>query len=145
MPGPGKKPPHLKVIAGTRRPDREAPAPVVVPVLDEIPEAPDWLPNAHAVKEFNRLARILHAARLLTELALMPLAHLAAMHGRLVQRFAAGEAPTGHMLAQYRAMMNDFGLTPAAAGKVRQAVAPPKNPYAGRPGRPGVTPPGQPE
>lgn len=36
-----------------------------------------------------------------------------------MQLWSAGEAPTGHMLAQYRALVNDFGLTPVAQGKVR--------------------------
>lgn len=136
MPGPGRKPTHLKLIAGTHRPDREAPAGIQVPVLNEIPDPPDWLPSAHAVREFNRLAEILFHARLLTELSVGPLAHLSALHGKIVQLWAAGTAPTGNQVAQYRALMNDFGLTPASAGKVRQGVGPKDNPYARRPGKP---------
>jgi hypothetical protein len=51
---------------------------------------------------------------------------LCALHGKLVQLWAAGESPTGHMMAQYRALVNDFGLTPVAQGKVKSAGDLPK-------------------
>lgn len=119
MPGPGKKPPQLKVIAGTGRKDRETIAPVDLPLVTGIPNAPDWLPNAHAVKEWNHLAPILSKLGLLTEGGLSALGVMCALHGKIVQLFNAGESPTGHMLAQYRNLINDFGLTPVAQGKVR--------------------------
>ena len=80
---------------------------------------PKWIKNSHAKEEFNRLARILHANKLLTEACLSPLAMLCALHGEIVTKFAKKDAPTGHMLAQYRALVNDFGLTPVAQGKIR--------------------------
>lgn len=126
MPGPGKKPPNLKAISGTARKDREAPPPVDLPLVTAIPEAPEWLPNAHAVNEWNRLAPLLHANKLLTEVALSPLAHLCALHGKIVQLWAAGEAPTGHLYAQYRALVMEFGMTPVAQGKVQSAGEKPK-------------------
>lgn len=115
-----KKPPALKAVAGTDRKDRNAPAPAVsLPTVSEVPDAPDWLPNAHAIKEWNRLAAILTANKLLTEGGLSALGMLCALHGKLVQLWTAGEAPTGHMMAQYRNLINDFGLTPVAQGKVK--------------------------
>lgn len=115
-----RKPAKLKVIAGTDQPCRRPGAsPVELPLAAEIPAAPDWLPNVHAVSEWNRLAPILHKVGLLTEGGLSALGTLCALHGKLVQLWSAGEAPTGHMLAQYRALVNDFGLTPVAQGKVR--------------------------
>jgi phage terminase small subunit len=120
MPGPSKKRPALKSISGTTRTDRQEPAPsVALPAVSDVPEAPDWLPNAHAIKEWNRLASILTANKLLTEGGLSALGMLCSLHGKLVQLWAAGEAPTGHMLAQYRNLINDFGLTPVAQGKVK--------------------------
>lgn len=114
-----KKPNNLKVLQGSRQP-MDAPGNVVsfVP-LPDIPVAPDWLPNAHAVKEWSRLAPLLHKMGLLTEAGISPLGMLCALHGKIVQLYAAGESPTGHMLAQYRNIVNDFGLTPVAQGKVR--------------------------
>lgn len=114
-----KKPASLKVISGTDQPCRRDEDGVEIPALDEVPEAPDWLPNAHAVKEFDRLAQILHANKLLTEAGVMALAHLCALHGKIVQLYAAGESPTANLVSQYRNLINDFGLTPVAQGKVK--------------------------
>jgi len=117
-----RKPTSLKVVAGTDRPDRNQPAEVAdLPLVSEVPPAPDWLPNAHAIKEWDRLAPILHANKLLTEAGLSALGQLCALHGKTVQLYAAGETPVASMVAQVRGLMNDFGLTPVAQGKVRPA------------------------
>lgn len=119
MPGPGKKPASLKVIAGTERKDRAAEPSAELPVVTEVPKPPSWLPNAHAVKEWNRLAPILVANKLLSEGGLSALGMLCSLHGKLVQLWSAGEAPVASMVAQYRNLINDFGLTPVAQGKVK--------------------------
>lgn len=119
MPGPGKKPAALKAVSGTERKDREPEGGIDLPVLSEIPPAPDWLPNSHAVKEWDRLAGILTANKLLTEGGLASLGMLCALHGKIVQLYAAGEAPTASMAGTLRNMANDFGLTPVAQGKVK--------------------------
>lgn len=122
MPGPSKTPPHLKSIAGTIRADRDSDANAIqFATLDTLPEAPDWLPNGHAVKEWNRLGQVLVANKLLTEASLMAFAHLCALHGKVVQLWTAGETPTGHMLSQLRGLFDAFGVPPAAASKVRPA------------------------
>lgn len=126
MPGPGKKPAALKVIAGTTRKDREPSGTVELPSINDIPAAPDWLPNAHAVKEWNRLTPILVANKLLTEAGLQALGHLCALHGKIVQLYAAGEAPNASLVSQMRNLINDFGLTPVAQGKVKPAGEGPK-------------------
>jgi phage terminase small subunit len=118
-----KKPRQLKVVAGTVQPCRDKAPSVELPIVSEVPKAPDWLPNSHAVKEWDRLAKILTANKLLTEGGLSALGMLCALHGKLVQLWAAGEAPTGHMMAQYRNLINDFGLTPVAQGKVKPVGA----------------------
>ena len=115
-----RKPTSLKVVAGTDRPCRRPEsAPVEIPALDHIPDPPDWLLNAHAVKEWQRLAPILTANKLLTEAGLSALGQLCALHGKVVQLYSAGEAPVASMVAQLRGLMNDFGLTPVAQGKVK--------------------------
>jgi hypothetical protein len=116
MPNPGK-PNALKVISASRAP--QIPVVELPLVADLNPPAPDWLPNCHAVNEWTRLAPILAAVGLLTEGGLSALGVLCALHGKIVQLYAAGESPTGHMLAQYRALVNDFGLTPVAQGRVK--------------------------
>lgn len=119
MPGPGKKPPGLKVVAGTERKDRKQEMAVDMPALSDVPPAPDWLPNAHAIKEWDRLAGILTANKLLTEGGLSSLGMMCALHGKIVQLYAAGEAPTASMAGTLRNLANDFGLTPVAQGKVK--------------------------
>jgi len=119
MPGPGKKPASLKAVSGTVRPSRPQAEMAELPLVAECPPAPDWLPNAHAVKEWERLAPILVANKLLTEGGTSALGMLCALHGKLVQLWAAGEAPVASMVAQYRNLINDFGLTPVAQGKVK--------------------------
>ena len=123
-----KKPSNLKVITGSRQPDDGVT--VELPLVSDVPSPPDWMPNAHAFKEWDRLAPILHAVGLLTEAGLSTLAHLCALHGKIVQLYAAGESPNASMVAQYRAIANDFGLTPVAQGKVRPSGEKPKdNPF----------------
>jgi len=114
-----KRPSKLKLITGTSRNDRPEVEAVALPVLKSLPLAPDWLPNAHAVKEWERLAPILHGVGLLTEAGLSALGMLCALHGKLVQLWSAGESPNAAMLASYRNLVNDFGLTPVAQGKVK--------------------------
>jgi phage terminase small subunit len=114
-----KKPEHLKIISGTSRPSGDKAPAIDLPLVDSVPNPPDWLPNAHAVTEWKRLAPILHANKLLTEACLTTLGHLCALHGKMAQLYAAGESPTGHMAAQYRGLANDFGLTAVAIGKVK--------------------------
>lgn len=130
--GNPRKPTSLKVVAGTDRPDRDPPEAVDLPLVSGVPQAPDWLPNAHAIKEWDRLAPILHANKLLTEAGLSALGQLCALHGKTVQLYAAGEAPVASMVAQLRGLMNDFGLTPVAQGKVRSSgeVDKPGNAFA---------------
>ena len=128
-----KKPRALKVVSGTVQPSRDDKPAVELPVVGEVPKAPDWLPNAHAVKEWDRLAPILVANKLLTEAGTSALGMLCALHGKLVQLWSAGEAPVASMVAQYRNLINDFGLTPVAQGKVKpMGEEPAGNKFANR-------------
>ncbi|MCP5165588.1 MAG: hypothetical protein H6988_12980 [Pseudomonadales bacterium] len=117
MPGPTKKSAVIKSLRGTNRKCRLPEGGVELPPIDELPDPPDWL-NVHAVKEWDRLTRLLKATRLLSEVSLSPLAHLCALHGRLAQSWSAGVPPTGHLYAQYLKLCDGFGITPAAAQKI---------------------------
>lgn len=113
------KPSNLRVISGTNKPSKEKQATSTLDKpLEEVPKAPSWLPNVHAVREWNRLAPILHRRKTLTESSLSGLATLCALHGKLVQIWAAGETPGAPLLAQYRGYMMEFALTPASAARV---------------------------
>ena len=131
MPGPGKKPASLKLISGTARKDREPAAVIDLPIIADAPGAPDWLINAHAVNEWDRLARILTANRLLTEGGLSALGMLCNLHGEIARQTSVGMMPPAHLFAQHRAYANDFGLTPVAQGKVRpHGEEPAKNEFS---------------
>ena len=121
-----RKPEQLKVVAGTDRADRVPAGGVDHKAIDDLPAPPDWLPNAHAIKEWNRLGPLLVRVNLLTDAGLSAFGQLCALHGKIVQLWAAGEAPTGHMMSQYRALINDFGLTPVSQGKVNPTGEKPK-------------------
>lgn len=114
-----RKPTSLKVVAGTDRPDRQAPAAAELPIVDALPEPPLWMSNSHAQLEYQRLGPILIANGLLSEAGLMTFVHYCNLHGQLARLWAASMEPTGHLLSQYRGLANDFGLTPVAQGKVK--------------------------
>lgn len=123
MPGPPKKPFGLKAVAGTDRVadrEREAnPYGVTLESLTDVPEPPDWLPNAHAVKEWRRLAPILVVNKLLAEADLSVFGHMCAVHGQMVALWSANLTPTGHLISQYHSLAAAFGLSPAWRGKVK--------------------------
>lgn len=130
MPKP-RKPESLKLVSGTARNDRTVTESVKFPLVVDMPVTPEWLPNAYAVNEWNRLVPLLMANKLLTEGGLSALAVLCSLHGKIVQLYAAGECPTGHLSAQYRNLINDFGLTPVSQSKVKGFSAKEKeNPFA---------------
>ena len=137
---PPNKPATLKVIADTVRKDRDRPEAednAAVGVGMELeglthPRPPSWLPNTHSVDEWRRLAPILVASGVLTKGGLSALGMLCALHGEIVQLYAAGKAPPASMVGIWRSFANDFGLTPAAQSKVKAVgipATPPDNPF----------------
>jgi len=112
------KPRSLKVLAGTLQPCRDRAAGIEVEPLTARPASPDWLPNAYAVTEWNRLVPILLSNKLLAEGDLAALAHMCALHGKLVQLWTAGETPAASLIATLRGMQSDFGLSPHSRAKV---------------------------
>src|SRR5437868_3003726 len=73
---PGRKPRNLKLVSGTLRPGRDR-AELEFPAIDGVPEAPDFL-DVEGAKEFERVARILTGARVLSDADLGLLAAYAA-------------------------------------------------------------------
>ena len=114
-----RKPPNLKVLAGTNRRDRKQAGSVGFPLVDGYPAAPDWLPNAAAVREWDRLVRLLVANRILTDADLTSLGHLCAVHGKIVQLYQGGVPANAAMLGVLRRLQNDFGLSPVGRGNVQ--------------------------
>lgn len=64
-----------------------------------------------AIEEFNRLAPLLAANRLLSEGNVALLGHLCMLHSRLSQSWGSGSTPTAALLTIYRRLSNDLGLT----------------------------------
>lgn len=111
------KPPSLKAITGSREPNPEPE--IQLEPLKELPAHPAWLTNLYGIREWERLGPILVANGLLTDGSVVAFGTMCALHGALVTRFAEDELPPANFIGHYRALVNDFGLTPASQGKVR--------------------------
>lgn len=93
--------------------------------LEHLPDPPDWLPNAHAVREFKRLGAIALRLGRLTEANFMVFAHMCSLHGKLVQLWSAGQEPTGYLFSQYITLTNAFGLIGATSASARKVASEP--------------------
>ena len=123
-------PHHLKVLQGTARVDRPAPAPLEQPTYRQLPDAPGFL-DAHGVRYFTEMGEILIANRLLTALSYGPFCVLCALHQKLTVLLSAGELPPGGVLSQYRMLCCEFGMTPASQTRVGPMVGNPLKPGQG--------------
>ncbi len=127
MATPHPKPIQLKAIAGTNRKDRDTKAkPAVdIPSLTAPPDPPKWM-SKKARPEWDRLAKLLVANKLLPETSISFLAHTCELHAMMVNAWKTKTPPTASMLAQYRAFASDFGLTPGMMGRVKPMGGPEK-------------------
>jgi len=82
----------------------------VLPAINAVPSAPAWLTNMDAVREWNRLAPVLTANRLLHAGNLGLLAQLCAVHGRLVQIWSSDGRANAALVATYRMLSNSLGM-----------------------------------
>jgi len=124
-----RKPSKVKSLRGTLRSSRENGDGLELSGVNELPPPPDWLPNAHALKEWERLCVQLHALGILYEESLMTLGHLCALHGRLCQIWSTGLEPNASLVTQYRALVGEFGLTPVSAMKLTTNPEKKANPF----------------
>ena len=122
MPGPSKTPRHLKLLRGTLQPCRDvSPSTAALPAIEAAPIPPAWLQDLTAIAEFKRLAAVLTVNRLLTAGNVDLLAHVCMLHARITAMWTAGETPSAALLAIFRKLSGDLGLThlptqaPAAA------------------------------
>lgn len=110
----------LRGTVDVTRVKQHAKADVIAEELPEIPDPPDWLPNAFAVKEWERLAPVLTELGLLNHANVNAFGALCAVQGKLMHVFSLGESPAAQLLSQYRSLINDFGLTPAAMSRMNK-------------------------
>ena len=131
--GPKPKPDALKRLAGTDQPSRMMDNAVEFPTPEFGESAPpNWLTNADAVAEWDRLYGLLKANRVLTVGDLTMLAHLCRLHGSIVRRTRAGMDVPSASEAQNRTNYAEFGLTPSSRTRVLAGEARRKNKFADR-------------
>jgi hypothetical protein len=110
--GPPKKPNHLRVISGTAPRDTppEAPAIAQDQAILELPKPPFPMPNDYAQAEWDKIGTALVDRGMLSDERLMILATYCAVSGKIAQKFAAGDVPSAHLLAQQRANAKELGI-----------------------------------
>ncbi|TQT50527.1 P27 family phage terminase small subunit [Xanthomonas perforans] len=115
----GRKPtaPALKVIAGTARPDREVPDVPEFDLIDDFPDAPQHL-NADGAAMWRDLGPQLVAAKVLRVVDLYALQQLCYAWQRMVMKQKAGMDITAAEDTAFKALMSEFGMTPASRRKV---------------------------
>jgi phage terminase small subunit len=88
------------------------------------------LVNDEADEFWDRIVPLLESQRVLTEVDLDKLAHLANYHGKIRQIWDLGGKPTAPEMTQLRISMTEFGMTPASRAKVTKTGTPEKaNPF----------------
>lgn len=115
----GRKPtaPALKVIAGTDRPDREAPDAPEFDLVTEFPDPPQHL-NADGAAMWSDLGPKLVAARVLQVVDIYALQQLCYAWQRAVAKQKAGMDITAAEDNALKALWSEFGMTPASRRKV---------------------------
>lgn len=129
----GRKPtaPNLKVLAGTDRPDREAPEAPEYELIEKFPPAPQHL-NPDGVEMWNNLGPQLVRARVLQVVDLYSLEQLCFSWQRFRQKAKAGMELTAAEDTALKALFSEFGMTPASRRKVSSGAERPKgNKFAG--------------
>jgi phage terminase small subunit len=116
-----RKPDELKVIEGTFRPDRANPERPVLPKLESLPDAPEWL-GVHGIVAYYEYGPILIAYGVLNIGDILPFQQFCALHNELVASYSAGKMPNGNIISQFRQLSMEFGMTPASRSKVRANV-----------------------
>ena len=116
------KPTNIKALSGTIQKCRDAAkieAFENLKTLDELPPCPDWMPNGHAVKEWDNVGRTLMANKMLCNADLPVLAQMCALHGKVVQLYSAGEYPHASLITALLGFYRDLGMTPVSRSKVK--------------------------
>lgn len=118
MTGPAKTPDQFKIIAGTDRPDRmESPDAPKFEVVRDFPPAPQHLdPNGAAL--WNNLGQQLVACGVLQVVDLYALEQLAYAWQRFRKKSKASMEITASEDNALKALLAEFGLTPAARRRV---------------------------
>ena len=118
--GRKRLPDSVKVLQGTAQSCRMSKTPVVdVEVFDALPEAPAWIGGGAAAVEYARLGKILIANKILTNTSMGGFLMLCAIHGQIVSNMESGLGLDTKLITQYRALITEYGLTPATAHRMK--------------------------
>lgn len=117
--------PHLKVLAGTDRPDREVPDAPEYDLIDDFPDAPLHL-NPDGAEMWRNLGPQLVSARVLQVVDLYSLEQLCFAWQRFRQKAKAGMELTAAEDTALKALFSEFGMTPASRRKVAASGHKPK-------------------
>lgn len=120
--GGGRRPNILRELTGK-------PTQAVIPQqtsirvtpLRAVPKCPAWIKDALAIEQWDEIAPVMIEHKLLTKSNLPMLALMVATFGRIVEGYTArknGSINTA-LLAQYRTLVNDFGLMPCSQLRIR--------------------------
>jgi hypothetical protein len=114
-----RRPEHLKLIAGTTRPDRPPDLPPVASdeALTELPPPPAYLQTDEGKSEWALQGNDLIKSGWLSARRLSALGIYCRLHACILQTWAAGATPSAHMLYQYRGMQKDLGIAGMTAPK----------------------------
>ncbi|MFP1683351.1 hypothetical protein ACLD0W_12635 [Alloalcanivorax sp. C16-1] len=115
----GRKPTasNLKVLAGTDRPDREAPDAPEYDLITEFPEPPQHL-NPDGAQMWGQLGPQLVGAKVLQVVDLYMLEQLCFAWQRFRQKAKAGIDITAAEDTALKGLFSEFGMTPASRRKV---------------------------
>jgi phage terminase small subunit len=112
--------PHLKVLAGTTRPDRQQEAGPEFDLIDVFPYPPQHL-NADGAEMWQNLGPQLVKARVLQVVDLYALEQLCVAWQMFRQKAKAGMPNTAAEDTALKGLFSEFGMTPAARRKVAQS------------------------
>lgn len=112
-------PDSVKVLQGTDQPSRMSGKVEGVEVFDELPEPPAWIGGGAANAEYHRLGKVLIANKILTNTSTGGFLLLCALHGQIVSNMEQGLGLDTKLITQYRALITEYGLTPATAHKMK--------------------------
>ncbi|HEP9074884.1 TPA: hypothetical protein VDV17_005894 [Pseudomonas aeruginosa] len=113
-------PPHLKVLAGTDRPDRDVPDAPEFDLIQEFPEAPMHL-NRDGAEMWNQLGPQLVSAKVLQVVDLYSLEQLCFAWQCFRKKARADMEATAAEQTALKALFSEFGMTPASRRKVSSA------------------------
>ncbi|ANF84633.1 terminase [Pseudomonas antarctica] len=129
----GRKPtaPHLKVLAGTTRPDREEADAPEFDLVADFPDPPQHL-NVDGSEMWRSLGRQLVSARVLQVVDLYSLEQLCFAWQCFRKKAKADMESTAAETTALKALFSEFGMTPASRRKVSSGSEKPKgNAFAG--------------